>query len=207
MSEVAPAAAALGRRALPVTGRDVERSEPLRERLSAQGVAAATFAVAGEPTLETARAGVQRAREEACTLIIGLGGGCVLECRVEIPRRVRARAGRIRSCWPRRRRTRDPGGADGPVLRSSPRSLLGLDPGRRGWTSFQAGGHRLGYPTTSRCASDRLTFWLDTRRLFLHKQQPQFHGAMRSRAQLARNGGSRAHPDCSSGKQRKEGGQ
>jgi alcohol dehydrogenase class IV len=62
MSEVAPAAAALGRRALLVTGRDVERSEPLRERLTAQGIAAATFAVAGDPTLETARAGLQRAR-------------------------------------------------------------------------------------------------------------------------------------------------
>jgi alcohol dehydrogenase class IV len=79
MTEVAPAAAALGRRALLVTGRDVERSQPLRERLTAQGIAAVTFAVAGEPTLETARAGLRRAREEACDLIIGLGGGGALD--------------------------------------------------------------------------------------------------------------------------------
>jgi alcohol dehydrogenase class IV len=79
VTEVAPAAAALGRRALLVTGRDAERSAPLRERLNTQGVATVTIGVAGEPTVETARANVQRAREEACDLIIGLGGGSVLD--------------------------------------------------------------------------------------------------------------------------------
>lgn len=79
LAEVAPAAAALGHRALLITGSEVERSAPLRERLNAQGVAAVTFAVAGEPTVDTARTGVQRAREEACDLIIGLGGGSVLD--------------------------------------------------------------------------------------------------------------------------------
>ena len=79
VTEVAPAAAALGRRALLVTGRDAERSAPLRERLNTQGVATVTIGVAGEPTVETVRANVQRAREEACDLIIGLGGGSVLD--------------------------------------------------------------------------------------------------------------------------------
>lgn len=79
VTEVAPAAAALGRRALLVTGRDVERSAPLRERLRAQGVATMTVSVGGEPTVETARAGVQRAREDECDLIIGLGGGSALD--------------------------------------------------------------------------------------------------------------------------------
>lgn len=77
--EVAPAAAALGRRALVVTGRDPERSVPLQERLGAQGVATVPFSVSGEPTVETARAGVQHAREAACDLVIGLGGGSVLD--------------------------------------------------------------------------------------------------------------------------------
>jgi len=79
VTEVAPAAAALGRRALLVTGRDVERSAPLRERLRAQGVATMTVSVGGEPTVETARTGVQRAREDECDLIIGLGGGSALD--------------------------------------------------------------------------------------------------------------------------------
>ena len=79
VTEVAPAAAALGRRALLVTGRNVERSAPLREGLNAQGVVAVTFAVAGEPTVDIARADVQRARETECDLVIGLGGGSVLD--------------------------------------------------------------------------------------------------------------------------------
>lgn len=79
VTEVAPAAAALGRRALLVTGRNVERSAPLREGLNAQGVVAVTFAVAGEPTVDIARAGAQRAREMECDLVIGLGGGSVLD--------------------------------------------------------------------------------------------------------------------------------
>lgn len=79
VTEVAPAAAALGRRALLVTGRNVERIAPLREGLNAQGVVAVTFAVAGEPTVDIARAGVQRAREMECDLVIGLGGGSVLD--------------------------------------------------------------------------------------------------------------------------------
>lgn len=79
VTEVVPAAAALGRRALLVTGRDAKRSEPLRERLNAQGVATVTLAVGSEPTVDTVRAGVQFAREEACALIIGQGGGSVLD--------------------------------------------------------------------------------------------------------------------------------
>lgn len=79
VTEVAPAAAALGRRALLVTGRDPKRSAPLRERLDTAGVAAVIFAVPGEPTVDMVRAGVQRSREDACDLIIGLGGGSVLD--------------------------------------------------------------------------------------------------------------------------------
>ena len=79
LTEVALAAAALGHRALVVADRDLECSGPLREQLNAQGVTTMTFSVASEPTVDTVRAGIQRAREEACDLIIGLGGGSVLD--------------------------------------------------------------------------------------------------------------------------------
>ena len=79
VTDVLSAAAALGRRALLVTGSDAERSAPLRRRLSEHDIAIVTMAVAGEPTVETVRTGVQCAREEACELIIGVGGGSALD--------------------------------------------------------------------------------------------------------------------------------
>ena len=79
LQEAALAAATLGRRALVVTGGSVERAAPLLEQLKAQGVEATTFAVAGEPTMATILAGLERAKELACDLVIGLGGGSVLD--------------------------------------------------------------------------------------------------------------------------------
>ena len=77
--EVAPAAKALGERALVVTGRDPGRAGPLVEHLQAQGVAVAAFSVPGEPTIERVRAGVERAQAEGCDLVVGFGGGSVLD--------------------------------------------------------------------------------------------------------------------------------
>lgn len=77
--EVAPAAKVLGERALVVAGRDPERAGPLVEHLRTQGVAAAVFSVPGEPTVERVRGGVERARETGCDLVVGFGGGSVLD--------------------------------------------------------------------------------------------------------------------------------
>ena len=77
--EVAPAAKVLGERALVVAGRDPERAGPLVEHLRTQGVAVATFSVPGEPTVERVRGGVERARETDCDLVVGFGGGSVLD--------------------------------------------------------------------------------------------------------------------------------
>lgn len=79
LREVAPYAATLGRRALVVTGRALDRAAPLLELLKAQDVETVTFAVANEPTTATALAGLQRAREAECSFVIGLGGGSVLD--------------------------------------------------------------------------------------------------------------------------------
>ena len=85
--EVGSIAAELGKRALVVVGgsalqrADGERARAtgLLEILAVHGIDAVTFSVAGEPTTEVARAGVERAREADCDLVIGFGGGSVLD--------------------------------------------------------------------------------------------------------------------------------
>ncbi len=77
--EAGPIAAALGRRALVVTGRNTARAGPLLEVLVRSGVEGTTFSVVGEPTLETVRLGLERARGSECDLVIGFGGGSALD--------------------------------------------------------------------------------------------------------------------------------
>ncbi len=82
VTEAGSLAAALGRRALLVIGQSagaVKRVEPLLRGLTAAGVDSATFSVSGEPTIDTARAGAARARTEQCDLVIGFGGGSVID--------------------------------------------------------------------------------------------------------------------------------
>jgi alcohol dehydrogenase class IV len=79
LPEVGPIAAGMGRRALIVTGRSTERAAPLCDDLAKQGVETVTFSVAGEPTTDVARQGVERAREAGCDVVIGFGGGSALD--------------------------------------------------------------------------------------------------------------------------------
>ena len=57
----------------------VQRVEPVFGALTEAGVEYATFSVSGEPTLEVVRMGTQRARDEHCDLVIGFGGGSVMD--------------------------------------------------------------------------------------------------------------------------------
>ncbi|HOT92535.1 MAG TPA: iron-containing alcohol dehydrogenase [Anaerolineae bacterium] len=77
--EVGAIAATLGRRALVVTGRSGERAVPVLEGLRSVGVTAETFAAVGEPTTDMIRDGVEQARVAACDLVIGIGGGSVID--------------------------------------------------------------------------------------------------------------------------------
>lgn len=77
--EVASAAAALGRRALVVTGNSAGRAAPLIQDLEASGVSSVHFAVPGEPTVELIRNGARDARERRCDLVIAIGGGSALD--------------------------------------------------------------------------------------------------------------------------------
>jgi alcohol dehydrogenase class IV len=77
--DIGPLAAGLGQRALVVVGSTTLRATPLLDLLRAAQVSHTTFNVIGEPTTDVARQGTQLARQERCDLIIGLGGGSVLD--------------------------------------------------------------------------------------------------------------------------------
>jgi alcohol dehydrogenase class IV len=68
--------AGLGSRALVVTGADPSRHDGL---LAGLGLAAAVFPVAGEPTVELARAAVAAARQHGADVIAAIGGGSVID--------------------------------------------------------------------------------------------------------------------------------
>jgi len=77
--EVAPAAAAMGRRALLVTGAHADRAATLAGSLEAAGVSCVAFPVAGEPSIDLVRRGAVFGRSERCDLVIAMGGGSALD--------------------------------------------------------------------------------------------------------------------------------
>jgi alcohol dehydrogenase class IV len=82
LKEAGALAQGLGKRALVVIGKSaaaVQRVEPVLSALTAAGVEYATFSVVGEPTLDVARTGTQRARDERCDFVIGFGGGSMID--------------------------------------------------------------------------------------------------------------------------------
>ena len=72
--EVAPAARAMGRGVLVVTGRSPERAAPLARELDA-----AVYPVDGEPTVDLVREGVRAARACRAEVIIAFGGGSAID--------------------------------------------------------------------------------------------------------------------------------
>ncbi len=79
LREVGPLAASMGRRALVVTTPTVERAAPLLDLLAGHGVEHVLFIVEAEPSTDTARAGTRLARDQHCDLVIGIGGGSVID--------------------------------------------------------------------------------------------------------------------------------
>lgn len=77
--EAGPIAAGLGRRACVVTGGTVERADPLIEELDRAGVSHIILQVRGEPTTDFTIHLVEEARQGECDLVIGIGGGSVLD--------------------------------------------------------------------------------------------------------------------------------
>jgi len=79
LNEAGAAVAALGRRALVVIGSGSAAVQALASMLAANGVEWQGFAVSGEPTLEVIIAGRQAALDAGCDVVIGFGGGSVLD--------------------------------------------------------------------------------------------------------------------------------
>src|SRR5262249_37302999 len=68
--------AGLGSRALVCTGANPARHGELLDRL---GMPAGVFPVAGEPTVELARAATEAAREHGADVVAAIGGGSVID--------------------------------------------------------------------------------------------------------------------------------
>ena len=79
IEEVGPIAAEMGHSVFVVTGRAPGRARQLVEELETRGLRTVTFNVPGEPTTATVRAGVEQARQAGSDLVIGIGGGSVLD--------------------------------------------------------------------------------------------------------------------------------
>jgi len=68
----------MGRNILMVTGKNSDRAQTLINRFPA-GISVSMFTIQSEPTTEMINAGVNLARKKACNVIIGFGGGSVID--------------------------------------------------------------------------------------------------------------------------------
>ena len=79
VKELVPAAKSFGKRALIIVGKSGRRVAGWIEQLREEGVAASELHVSGEPTVAIVLAGLEQARAEHCDLVIGMGGGSVID--------------------------------------------------------------------------------------------------------------------------------
>jgi len=79
IKEVEPIVRDLGKRALIVRGSNPDRSKPLEAMLEAGNIACSSFDVHGEPTIERIEEGVAHARQADSDVVIGFGGGSVID--------------------------------------------------------------------------------------------------------------------------------
>ena len=79
IEQVGSFAADTGKRVLCVTGSSADRVRPLIEQLERCHLVCSSFAVSGEPTLQTLRQGLDCVRNHAADLVIGFGGGSVID--------------------------------------------------------------------------------------------------------------------------------
>lgn len=79
LDQAGPAAASMGSRAMVVLGRSAVRAAALLAGLAQHGIVTTELQVAGEPTTALVLDGLELARKEHCDLVVGFGGGSVLD--------------------------------------------------------------------------------------------------------------------------------
>ncbi len=79
LREVGPIATGLGNRACVVTGGRLDRAAGLIEELDRAGIRHIALQVKGEPTTDLALRLTEEARAANCDIVIGIGGGSVLD--------------------------------------------------------------------------------------------------------------------------------
>lgn len=79
LREVDSLAAEMGRHPLVITGRRNDRAAPLMDALEKRKMEVTRFQVMTEPTIDMALDAVQKARQAGCDLVIGIGGGSVID--------------------------------------------------------------------------------------------------------------------------------
>jgi len=79
MKEAGGHAAQMGRHAFVVTGRSAARAAALINGLEEKGVKCSQFSIAEEPTTDLALAAAGEARRQGCDVVVGIGGGSVLD--------------------------------------------------------------------------------------------------------------------------------
>jgi alcohol dehydrogenase class IV len=79
LKEAAAAVSGWGQHALIIGGKSAERVSSLIDDLTNRGVRVTIFSVPSEPTVDLVLEGVQTARQNGCEMVIGMGGGSVLD--------------------------------------------------------------------------------------------------------------------------------
>ena len=69
----------MGRRIFMLTGRSPQRAQALIESLKDAGITATQFSIPKEPTTRLALEAVEKARRQSCDVVVGMGGGSVLD--------------------------------------------------------------------------------------------------------------------------------
>lgn len=71
--------ALLGRKAFLLCGKNTHRIDSLIENLNRAGIITSTFRISTEPTVPIIQQAIQHARSNGCDVIIGIGGGSVID--------------------------------------------------------------------------------------------------------------------------------
>ncbi len=79
ISKIGTLSEEMGKNALVVTGKSINRANVVFEALKKQNISFSQFIVESEPTVGVVETGIKKAQADQCDFIIGFGGGSVLD--------------------------------------------------------------------------------------------------------------------------------